>query len=606
MLSPGRWGEQVPRDPLENLRFRRFIRDKARRDKGLQRHLRECCTHDVLFYINTFAFTYNPRLTRKVWPFATFPYQDAAIAQILDCIENQKDLVILKSREMGASWLCMTVMDWLWLFHLRQKFLAVRRVGALVDDPGNPDSLFWKIDFVHSHLPTWILDPDQVKRKRLSFVNLDNGSTINGEATTGAAGVGGRATAMFVDEFSRIPEAAELFASTADTTGSRIFAYTYTDNANAAYTLGQRTDVVKLRLHWSEHPHKNKGLYQYDGEKKQVVVLDNGYEFSPDCEFVTDGKLRSPWYDAECVRRANPRDVAMNLDIDPQGSMYQFFDRQLIASYAAKHRVRPTLEGDLEFDRDTGQPLVFVPAKGGPIKLWVALDAYGRPPRKHYTAGADCSAGVGSTNSCLSLCDAETKEKVLEFATPFLAPPDFAAKCVALCRWFEDRCGQGARFAWEAQGPGVPFGLKVTELGYRNVYMRTNEFSYLKKCQDVPGWVPTPANKRALLEDYRAALGTGVFVNHSREAIEECLNFVHMPNGSIEHAGTHGCQDPTGARVNHGDRVIADALAWKMAKEVGTVQQNKPETSEPPMLSLAWRRRYHEEKKQRERDPYNW
>src|SRR5262249_13323617 len=153
------------------------------------------------------------------------------------------------------------------------------------------------------------------------------------------------------------------------------------------------------------------------------------------------------------------------LDIDPQGSMYQFFDREMIVAYARTFCLPPYLEGDLVFDPDTGKPIQFVPAGGGPVKLWLRLDPQGCPPRKQYTAGADCSAGVGSTNSCFSVCDAQTKEKILEFATPYLRPDQFAAKCVALCRWFVNQAGDGARFAWETQGPGVPFGLKVTELG---------------------------------------------------------------------------------------------------------------------------------------------
>jgi phage terminase large subunit-like protein len=103
MVSLGRWGAAVRRDPADNLKFRRFVRDKALHDRGLQRHLRECCADDILFHINTFAFTYNPRHVRKEWPFCTFPFQDDAIATILGCIENQKDLVILKSREMGPA-----------------------------------------------------------------------------------------------------------------------------------------------------------------------------------------------------------------------------------------------------------------------------------------------------------------------------------------------------------------------------------------------------------------------------------------------------------------------------------------------------------------------
>src|SRR5262249_16308513 len=155
-------------------------------------------------------------------------------------------------------------------------------------------------------------------------------------------------------------EAAELLAATADTTGCRIFNFTYTDNANAAYKLGVRTDVEKLRLHWSDHPHKNAGLYRFDPETGRVEIKDKTYSFPPASRFVTDGRSRSPWYAAECVRRADPRDVAMNLDIDPQGSMYQFFDRHKVVAYADAVCEPPYLEGDLEFDPHTGMPTGFV------------------------------------------------------------------------------------------------------------------------------------------------------------------------------------------------------------------------------------------------------
>src|SRR5262249_49432996 len=153
-------------------------------------------------------------------------------------------------------------------------------------------------------------------------------------------------------------------------------------------------------------------------------------------------------------------------------------------------------------------------------------------------------------------------------ADPNLRPDEFAVRCVALCRLFQDAYGQGAKLAWESQGPGVAFGQRVTALGYRSVYMRRNEFSTLRKETDTPGWTPTTVNKRVLLEESRAALATAAVVNRSEVAVEETLNFIHSPTGSVDHAGANNRDDPTGARSNHGDRVIADALAWKMAQEM--------------------------------------
>ncbi len=54
-----------------------------------------------------------------------------------------------------------------------------------------------------------------------------------------------------------------------------------------------------------------------------------------------------------------------------------------------------------------------------------------------------------------------------------------------------------------------------------------------------------------------------------------------------------GVQDLTGAGSNHGDRVIADGLAWKMAKELGAgriIKVAETEGAKAPVGSLGWRR----------------
>jgi hypothetical protein len=147
------------------------------------------------------------------------------------------------------------------------------------------------------------------------------------------------------------------------------------------------------------------------------------------------------------------------------------------------------------------------------------------------------------------------------------------------------------------QGPGTPFGKRVIELGFRNVYYRKNEQTISAKAQiDVPGWFPSGDNRRTLLEEYRAALSSRQFMNRSIEALEECLSFVFTARGTVEHDGdpesfdtVTGKPDPSGAGVNHGDRVIADALAWKMCAGRGTIRKAK-ETNEVKVGSLAWRR----------------
>lgn len=216
--------------------------------------------------------------------------------------------------------------------------------------------------------------------------------------------------------------------------------------------------------------------------------------------------------------------------------------------------------------------------------------------------GADLATGTGATNTCFSIVDCRTGEKVAEYANPFIRPEPAGSKAVALCWLFKDENGDGARFAWEMQGPGLIFGRRVLEVGYRNIYWKTQEHSLNKKESDQPGWYPGPDNKRDLLEQYRTALQTREFLNRSFEALEECLYFVHTSKGTIEHAQEESGDDPSGARGNHGDRVVADALAWKMAKPMLKLKE-KEASKEPPLLSLAWRRAMAERKEREEEMP---
>jgi hypothetical protein len=575
------------------------------------------CKEDLLYWINTWVLQYNPNAigsgSEEFGPFVTWDFQDALLRQVLWCIEHRRDLVIEKSREMGASWLCLLAMDWLFLFHPRKKFLMISRDERTVDKPGDSDSLFWKLDFVHDHLPGWMTRG--VQRRKLGFSH-SNRSSITGQASTGKAGVGGRATAMFIDEFSQIDEDYEVFHRTSDTTGCRIFNGTHRGPGTCFHELTDPRTVVgqyitKVQLHWSQHPDKRKGLYTYNRLTNQVDVLDKQHEYARDFNFVmaelpSGGPfpgLRSPWYDEQCKRKGSSQAVAMDLDIDVTGSTRQFFDQLLIRQLTAEFCTAPLFQGDVDFERDTGRPLGLSPS-GGPLQLWCRLHD-GKPVPMPVKIGGDLSTGSGATNSCLSGVNAQTGEKVFEYAHPGKDPRSMAYVAVALGWLFKDEHGEPAELCWEQQGPGVTFGGQVLELGYRRVYYHTMELPHTRetKRSERPGWVSNPASLRVLLEEYRAALANRRFLNRSEAALAETLLFRYTARGDVEHGEVESRKDPSGARVNHGDRVIADALAWKLARGVQEKAKEREKDKEPPLLSWEWRRQYHrriEQKNERE------
>tara|TARA_Y100000310_G_scaffold88483_2_gene85467 strand:- start:29 stop:1498 length:1470 start_codon:yes stop_codon:yes gene_type:complete len=479
----------------------------------------------------------------------------------LDESIGENDVLIEKSRDMGASWICLTVFQWRWLFHRMQSFLMVSRKEALVDGAG--DSLFGHLDFIHKGLPKWLMP--RFKRQKLKLINLQNDSKIEGESTTDNIGRGGRRTAMLVDEYAAFDQGGwDVLGATADTTNCRIFNSTPNGTANAFYAQRQK-GTARLRFHWPDHPEKSDGLYHDE-----------------------DGLPRSPWYDGECMRRAHPVEIATQLDIDYQGSAYPFFNPKELENLKKLYCREPDHVGTLYIDGDY-EPN-FSEDDVGPLRVWTPLtDRFPRSDRD-YVVGADISMGTGASESALSVVDRLSGEKVAELATNRLTPNRFAELAVALCRMFLGPGGRPAFLIWEATGPGRTFGRTLMEdCRFGNIYYSTNDTSLSKRQSDRPGWFSTSEGKKDLLSNYRELLMTGGIINPSDKALTQASEFVYLPNGRIEHGGSVLTIDPSDKGDNHGDVVIADALCAKIFRER---KQSKPEMQAgPPVMSFEWRRK---------------
>jgi hypothetical protein len=286
----------------------------------------------------------------------------------------------------------------------------------------------------------------------------------------------------------------------------------------------------------------------------------------------------------------------MNLDIDPQGAAAQFFDSQMIRARKEEYAIPPLWEGDLHYDRDTGKPIQLIETAGGRLKLWVTPNVHGKPPKGVYVISADIATGSGATPTCFSIANCETGEKIGEYVNAHIDPISAAPYFVALGWLFQTDQGEPAKLIWEIPGPGQAFGKKIAELGYRAVYFRTNEFAIVNQApSQMPGWVNTTTHRLVLLEEYKAALSMRQFINRSYKAMEETLSFVYV-GGSVEHDGLKNEDNPADQRECHGDRVIADALAWKIIKQMGLGRLRPVEKQEIRAGSLAWRRKLSEDK----------
>ena len=451
----------------------------------------------------------------------------------------------------------------------------------------------WKLDFHLENLPRWMRP--QFDRVKLTLKNSNNASIITGYSATQDVARGGRKTSFAMDELAsfRVDDGFAAWASTQHVTDCRIAVSTPKGKAGifAEQMCSKAVSMIKLSIHWSEHPWKRLGLYR--SNNGQLEILDEEYSFPPDYEFVLDGKLRSPWYDEECRRHPIPALIAQELDIDYAGSGFPFFDASMVSNHMTQYACEPFHRGELDYDRENWTPF-WMPNPRGRLLLWTNLTVDEEPPHgRNYAIGVDVATGKGgdqSTNSVATVVDMLTGEKIAELTVGDQSPEDWADTVFALRKWFYGPDGL-AYLIWEDNGPGGQFGRRMMKIpgGLSRLYYRESEKLVTGKRTKYPGWYSNRENKRTLLGEYARALREGLFVNRSRPALEEMLHYRHLSTGSVEHDRSQATLDPTAAKENHGDRVIADALAWRAVGSVAPKEKETGVNRKPPYGSMAWR-----------------
>lgn len=577
----------VPKKLTENLIYRETIWELAEADLDFRNRVWIACCRDILFFTNTFLWVFEPR-DAAIYPFLTWPFQDRILYLMQESI-GKSDFGMEKSRDMGATWMFLSVFFYNWLTKRRQTFGLVSRTEDAVDKKDDPDCLFWKLDFHYEQLPSWM--QPEIVRSRLSLKNLSNNSVFTGYSATGDVARGGRKTAFGMDEMGAwSPDASyAAWASAQHVTNSRFVPSTPQGMAGvfAEVMKNPNAAMVKVSCHWSDHPMKQRGLYTSIGG--HLKIIDTDYKFPPDYPFILDGKLRSPYYDEECRRHPIPHLIAQELDIDYGGSGHPFFSAASVESHIDRYGCTPFLRGEIDFDPTTHEPR-WRECSEGRVMLWMHLTIDKEPPHNvDFVIGCDVATGTGgdqATNSVASIVNRQTGEKIGEFAANTLFPDKFADYVVALRKFFYGPGGD-AFVIWEMNGPGLQFGKHFMHVSPHRVYYRQNEKAAFGRPTGNPGWYSQKAEKRMLLGEYGKAIERSQFINHSIPALQECLHYIHFPDGSVDHDRAKVSLDPTAAGENHGDRVIADALCWRAIGEVTPAEKVEPR--EIPRDTMAWR-----------------
>ena len=566
-------GLEIPKGVAANIKWRKALRDKARESEQFRKIQKQACASSFIYWVNAFAFTFHQKWVNKDGeevavvgddshvPFITWRIQDESALKIIECIEKGTDVLIDKSRDMGASWIVVAIFQWLWQFRHSVTLLEMSRKEVYVDQWGNMDSLFEKHRYLLRMQPLW-LRPRRVRDTALMLENQDMGSSIVGESTNEHAGQGGRKTAILLDEFARVRQGEEIDLATADTSACRIFNSTVNGPATH-YTriyremrMGRRAGVI-IELPWEAHPAKGR-----DVEIIEVPVTPR---------HPLGLKAISPWYRREESKRS-ARNVAQNIDRDHGKSGDMFFDPAEIEQHRGAFQSEPLVTGSLRFDEDlTEDERRGVVLRGDlsqlrliesgirlPWRFWAPF-VNGRPIQTHaYVFGVDISMGSGASNSIITVFDDTANMKIGEFADAFTTPEDLAWQVAMAGVWVGGLTGRPL-LIWETNGPGSIFGKKIVHIGYAPIYFTEIEGTSDHKTTSRYGWNSTATRKEILLGMYRDATKAGRYINPCKESLDEALDYTYNERGTLEPA-TERREGGGGANATHGDRVIADAL----------------------------------------------
>lgn len=286
---------------------------------ALQLGAREHYKNHPVDYIEHWCITYDPRNASQslptTMPFILFPKQKEMVAFIMDCLRSRENGLLEKCRDMGATWLCVALTTYLWLFWDGASVGWGSRKEQLVDKIGDPDSIFEKIRRQIDATPPFLLPVGFNPQAHLSYmkcINPENGATITGESGDNI-GRGGRKLIYFKDESAHYERPEKIEAALGDNTDVQIDISSVNGTANI-FARRRQSGVVweegkeipkgatrVLVLDWRDHPAKSQEWYDARRAKAEREGLLHIFaqEVDRDYSAAVEGVLiPAPWVKA--------------------------------------------------------------------------------------------------------------------------------------------------------------------------------------------------------------------------------------------------------------------------------------------------------------------
>lgn len=224
----------------------------------------------------------------SIIPFALWPLQREALQNIL----THAQVIILKARQLGISWLALAYALWLCLFHANQTVMVFSK------DQDSANEMIRRVRGMYARL---MRKPQVLVTDNVTTLEWENGSRVKSFAATEDAGSSFTASLTILDEFAKMRYAELLYTSvkpTIDDGGKMIIVSTAKGESNPfhrLWSLAQKSlnSFFPIFLPWSARPGRDAAWYaKAESDAMSSAHHRQEYPATPDEAFVSIGEDR--------------------------------------------------------------------------------------------------------------------------------------------------------------------------------------------------------------------------------------------------------------------------------------------------------------------------
>jgi hypothetical protein len=418
--------------------------------------------------------------------------------RIIPVIVHALRLIILKTRQLGLTWILAAYTLWLAITRPLQLIVVI---SAKEDWAAE---FIERVKFIMDRLPIWMLP--EINKATTQTIEFQHGeglvSQIKSLPTTPAGAQSKTVSLLIMDETCENRYCQPIWASSKpglDSCGGRAI---FISNAKKTspgwrwtreiYTQSMKglNDFLRIFLAWYEHPRRSKDFREI--QKREGMDWEDVIQHYPETEEEA---------------------------ISPLGGSYF---RDTIAAWKPYRPVIGRLQLNEKF-----KEWQFVPDRAGIIGIW-------KHPEVHwlhrYAIGSDVSEGVGETYSVAYVYDRILRRFVARMRSNRVEADIWAEMLISLAEYYKK-----AYIGVESNGPGITTVQYLERKRYPYLYFREKPGEFKNRTVMKYGWHEDRHNKHLLVDELK---------RHFRQIfkevpcgilIDECSTFIRHENGKIEH-----------------------------------------------------------------------